>query len=66
MKVVRVWCEWDIGLSESVFASKSIAQKYAEIGLKEAGIFDSGDYIDFDSVKEDGLIGFEYLDLVEE
>lgn len=66
MDVVNVWCEWDIGLSECVFASEAVAQKYADIGLKEHGLYDPEDYPDFDSVKEDGLIGFEYLDLIEE
>lgn len=66
MRVVQVWCEWEIGLKEQVFASKAVAQKYADIALKERGVYDLEDYPDFDSVKEDGLIGFEFLDLVEE
>lgn len=37
-EVFKVWCEWDIGLSDCVFGDFDLAWEYAENALRDADI----------------------------
>lgn len=54
--VFRVWCEWDIGLADVVFATSDAAWLAAERALRAVGIDD-----DIDDLDGNGLIGVEAL-----
>lgn len=58
-QVVKVWCEWDIGLEDSVFEDMEAAEAYTREALVNCGIDD-----DFQSLKDDGLVTMEWIHLV--
>lgn len=64
MKITRVWCEWDIGISNidgqnyAVFSSKEEAIKALEVyDWKQL------DYSNWQEVEDDGLLGIREIEI---
>lgn len=56
--VYKVWCEWDIGLNEVVFASYEGAWEAATQGIQDMGE-------DIDECESNGLVGVETWEIME-
>lgn len=56
--VYKVWCEWDIGLNEVVFASCDGAWAAAAQGIQEMGE-------DIHDCESNGLVGVETWEIME-
>lgn len=61
--MIKVWCEWDIGLNDKVFIDKYVALKHAKLAWDSAGFDDD---FTFDAAFEDHYIGFEDVEYVDE
>lgn len=59
--VVRVWCEWDIGVERAVYGSMVVAEKHVRQALLDCGI-DEG----LEELHDGGLIGFEWIKVISE
>lgn len=57
--VVKVLCEWDIGVGDAVYSSVEVAEKHALLGLEYSGIEGT-----LDELEAQGLISFEWIDIV--
>lgn len=57
----KVNCEWDIGLENTVFATKELAKRDAAQALK-----DSDTEGDIDDLIDEGLVSFAPVDVVTE
>jgi len=55
----RVWCEWDIGVEDKIFATKEIAIRHAKINLEACGIEET-----FDELYEEHLIGLDDVEVI--
>lgn len=62
-QVVRIWCEWDIGLERMVFTTMAVARKAADEALYHCDIYDE-DMTNLAQVEDAGFIGFEWIDVV--
>lgn len=58
-EVIQLWCEWDIGQGEVVFASKDAARRWATKMLESLDIEES-----YDELQEEHLIGLQYATVV--
>lgn len=56
--VYKVWCEWDIGLNETVFMTYEGAWAAAQRGIEDMGE-------DIDECEKDGLVGVSTWDIEE-
>lgn len=54
-----VWCEWDIGLTDKVFAEKWVAERHIRINLKACDIDES-----FEELKSNGVIGIDKKEMI--
>ncbi|WP_442108463.1 hypothetical protein [Pseudomonas sp. NUPR-001] len=54
MEVTKIWCEWDIGLNECLWASEEKAMEDVAEALTSCGIEDS-----VAELLSAGLLGFE-------
>ena len=59
-QVVRIWCEYDYGQDDIVFATTELAENW----LRKA-IIGQADGNSFDELMEDGLISTEAIDYME-
>lgn len=59
----KAWCEWDIGLDEVVFTSKTAAENHIRSIWKDCGFDDEYTY---DDAVEESLIGFVKLEVIGE
>lgn len=55
--VYRVWCEYDIGQEDVIFASEQVAVDWCKIACEECGL-------DYSELRESGLIDTEELQFV--
>lgn len=61
MNVTTVWCEWDIGISDSVFLNEEVAREHATRALESCGVEET-----IEELEEEGLLGFETKEVVTE
>jgi hypothetical protein len=61
MQVTKMWCEWDIGINDDLFASDDLARRVAAEALADSGVEES-----LDDVLKEGLIGFDTVEVREE
>ena len=57
--MLRVWCEWDIDSDDKVFTSEKAAKTFAKNALES-------NCIDYTEALEEGLIGFDELEVISE
>lgn len=56
--VFKVWCEWDIGLNDVVFATFDLAWDAAEAAVSE--------FETFTDCVEQGLVGVDEIEVISE
>lgn len=65
MKVFKIWCEWDIGINDDIFASYEIAVSNVEKALSACNFDDEdGDY-SVETLVDEGLLGIEECEVVD-
>lgn len=58
----KIWCEWDIGCEHKLFTTEEEAEKYAK-GIWTSWMEEEVECT-FDEALEDGLVGFEELEVI--
>lgn len=56
-----IWCEWDIGVEDKIFATYEVAERHATINLEACGIEES-----FEELEDERLIGIEAVEVIYE
>lgn len=56
-----VWCEWDIGINEYIFATYEVAKAHALSNLEACGIEET-----FEELESEGLIRIEAVEVIYE
>lgn len=56
-----IWCEWDIGVEDKIFATYDVAKVHALANLEACGIEET-----FEELKTEGLIGIEAVEVIYE
>lgn len=59
-QVVKVWCEWEIGTENAVYATVELARADVVECLKNCGIDDP-----IDELEDEGLVSFEWIESVD-
>ncbi|MNF40753.1 hypothetical protein D3C85_737360 [compost metagenome] len=59
--VIKVWCEWDIGIEDVVYGSMTTAEKHVRQALLDCDIEAS-----LEELYDNGLIGFNWIDVISE
>lgn len=57
----KVWCEWDIGVEDKIFATYEVAERHARINLEACNFEES-----FEELKDDGCIGIQDVEVIRE
>lgn len=60
MIVVTAWCEWDVGLTDAVFASMEVAKREYARALEACCIEES-----VEELLADGMLGFQLQKVIE-
>lgn len=60
-EVAQVWCEWDIGLGDTVFVNGIVAWAWLEKNWDDVEM-----NCTLQEAKEDGLVGVSYLEVIGE
>lgn len=56
--VLKLWCEWDIGLGDVVYQSEDTAWEEARQALKDCGVDEP-----LEELRDEGLIGIDTLEV---
>jgi hypothetical protein len=59
IQFVKFWCEWDIGYENCVFTTEDVCRKHVEQALKDCGIEEP-----VDELEAEGLVGFEFVNVI--
>ena len=60
MQVVKVWCEWDVGAQNDIYATEDLAYLHMREALKDCDIDDP-----IDLLIEKGLVSFETVKVID-
>ena len=59
MRVYKIWCKWDIGQDDKLWQSAESSIIWAKEALISRGLDES-----YDELEYEGLIGFDFIDVI--